>query len=1246
MIPVILFAQADWKFTHITPDEGLSTGTVNCTLKDSKGFIWIGTVDGLNRYDGYSLKIYKNDQTDSTSLSNNVINTLAEDSLGRIWIGTREGDISIFDWNTESFSHFRAGPNPGQLPTYQVKDIVIDGGLVLIGSQGGGLLIYDWKNNKFNVLNYDPENPASIASNTIFKILKDSPGKFWIGCHGNSLDLFDAKSLTFKHHRYNKAFFPPESNRKPLLKDTKGNIWIGTDGRGAVKYNVAKDSYEYFNMDNGLSLNIITAFYEDERGYVYIGTDGQGIDIYDPNTGAFTRMKSSLLNPESLSSDAVYEFYEDDSGVIWVSTFRGGVNIYSKYKYKFHTWKQVPGETNSLSFNSVIAITETRDGMIWIGTDGGGLDMLNPETNQIKHYQPSSNPHSISSNVAIALEEDRNGNLWVGTYAGGINKFDRKTGQFKHYLPSDTNPYSVKSKNIWTVLEDREGTIWIGELGGGLGKYIPEKDGFIHYQATGEPGALSNNLIFTLLEDTHGNLWVGTEVGGLNLLDRETEKFKVYKNDPEDPNSLPNNSIRALHEDRKGQLWIGTAQGMSIIDLKSMEVSNSPVTQLLSNPVINGILEDDQQNLWISTNKGLSKYNPETNEIINFSMADGLQGTEFNYTSSVRTHDGRMYFGGIKGMNDFHPNDVLLSNYQPKVVITDIRLFDESITKESGLLSSSLINLESLTLKHDQNVLAIEFAALDFASPLSIKYQYKLEGFNESWVNTTSADRQARYTNLDPGDYTLIIKATNSDGIISENERKLHITVLPPWWATLWFRISALIIILTAVIVISKWRRNQIKLQKQILQDKVDEATSQVWEQNKALQGQQESLRGAITDTNFVIKEAVESGNFSARIDTTNKEGEWRELGESINTLFDSILTPFTNLNQIINSMAESDLSTRYSGSAKGDVKRITENLNKALDNLSELLEEIISQTENIRSSSDEMMVTSEEMNVSTREIASSIAEMSRGAQSQVKRIDEASSILEGILRFSSDVGNQAKSINKAAIKGVEQSDTGKSLINKVDESMLKIKNVSEETNHAFGILSHQSEEISRVLSIIKEIAGQTNMLALNAAIEAAKAGESGRGFSVVAEQIRKLAESSGSSTTEIENMIDEIQSAIKNTARLFVEMGSSIEGGVEASQHASVSFQHLADSYSQTLQLSEKIVGATGQQTDDVRRVVELMEGVVVISEETAAGTEEIASSSSELSSGMSAYSEKTKTVSETVVRLQEKVNQFKLKD
>ncbi|MEM6643053.1 MAG: two-component regulator propeller domain-containing protein [Bacteroidota bacterium] len=1242
-------AQPPWTFEILDIEDGLSSNTVNCVFEDSRGYTWIGSFEGLDRYDAYTVTSFNSQSKELEELLGQNITSIAEDSFGEIWIGTRGAGIFIYSWELGAFRQL--GPEH-DLPEGRILFIKPTAdGRMLVSINKVGLGLYDFDKEKFTLHKPDPRNPVAISSSVVLSAVQENENEFWLGANGNTVELFNVQSGNAQIFSFDDSPDEQTGMHKPLLKAKDGDLWIGTSGKGLYRFDInAKRFTRYDAASSSLSSNLITTLYEDATGTLYIGTDGGGISVLD-----FQRQDWSYINyspsPGALNSNAVYDIYKDSEGRIWISTVRGGINIYSPYKTKFGLLKPIPYESKSIGSPSVTDVIQAENGLIWLCTDGGGVDVIDLNSGVFEHFRhdPKNPSSTISTNAVISLGEDANGNIWAGTFSGGVNRINPRSGEIKQFLPDPGNPGSINSKNVWSIYLDASNDLWFGLLGGGLDKFIPSSNRFKHYKPSQSKNSISGSRVMVLLEDSRNNFWIGTGSKGLDLLDRKTDTFTNYQHKKGDSSTLLSNKVRTLFEDNANRLWIGTTRGVNIMDLNTLEVSVHKVNRLLPDININGIQQDQEGNYWIATKKGLSRYREDSNETTNFTKANGLQGSDFNYTASITATDGTMYFGGTNGLNFFDPSKVEVSPIVPSVVITDIKLFDKSVSglksaEGERLIKSSIHALKEITFQYKENAIEINFSSLDYTDPTANKYRYQLEGFDQDWVYTDALQRSASYTNLDPGKYNFMVQGTNSDGIWSTKTRALSLTILPPWWQTWWFRILAFLLIGATATVIIKWRMRLLKKQKESLRSQVAAATAQVNDQNSALRVEQEALAVAISDTNMVVSQAVESGIFSSRIDLEGKEGAWHELALSINHLFDSIVLPFENITEIVGAMASSNLSVRYQHEAKGEVLKMTSSLNVALDNLSDLIATIQQTTMVVSKLSEDMDVSSNEMAVGTSEIATSTAELSNGAQEQVTRIDQASSELEVIQQVSSSVGEQAQSINEAAKQGLVLSNDGSAQMESMDTRMQEMERASTETSESIELLLAKSKEINAILNSIRDISVETNMLALNATIEAAKAGESGRGFAVVADQIRKLAENSNTFTTEIEQIVQELQNAISAVNNRITEMNDDITNGVKAARTASNSFSELASSNSETFDLSEKIVGLTSKQTTKVSEVTKLMESVVVIAEQAATGTEQIASSSNELSAGMTEYQDKTKKVGQIIRMLNEKIGQFRL--
>jgi len=745
LLPLRVHSAEALMFRHLTVKEGLSQSSVVSIMQDSQGFMWFGTQDGLNRFDGYTFTIFKHSPTDSTSLNDNFIVTIAEDSSRTLWVSTLNNPqmLNRFDPITETFSQvpsdsvdFRYAHVGSVFTTYEDPS-----GIRWSGSVGGGVTRLDRRSGKTTIFKHDTTDPTSIADNRVYSVYGDRTGMIWVGTR-EGLDRFDPKTEGFVHYRHEEKNPNSLSDNWvwPIMEDRKGALWFGTSEGGLNRFDRVTEKFVHFQHDESnpksLSDGRLYSLYQDRSGMIWIGTIN-GIDYFNPEMEAFVHYYSDPKNPDGLVHNAVYSMYADKLGAVWIGT-EGGLDRWDRSSNKFAHYRHDPSNPGSLGENLVQCILEDKSGSLWFGTQSSGLDRFDMTSGGFSHFRHDpANPKSLSDNRIYAILEDRKGEIWIGTYGGGLNRFDHKTNTFRAYVHSDSIPGSLSGPGVWSLLEDRE-----------------------------------------------GNLWVGTYKGGLDRLDRETETFVHFRNDPSDPKTLSHETVLCLHEDRRGDLWVGTMNGLNRLDRATGTFQRYFEKDGLPNSYINGILEDNQGNLWISTVKGISRYDPQRKLFRNFDQSDGLQGNEFNtgaFAKDRRT--GEMYFGGMNGFNVFHPDKVTNNPFVPPVVFTTFVRYNTDDEEGKPIVDKGITAKSGITLSYKDNVASFEFAALNYYNTFKNLYAYKLEGFNDNWIQLGN-ERKATFTNLDAGEYTLRVKGSNNDGVWNDKGTSLALIVTPPWWKT------------------------------------------------------------------------------------------------------------------------------------------------------------------------------------------------------------------------------------------------------------------------------------------------------------------------------------------------------------------------------------------------------------------------------------------------------------------------------
>jgi signal transduction histidine kinase/ligand-binding sensor domain-containing protein/CheY-like chemotaxis protein len=847
-------------FDLFSLDQGLSQSVVQAILQDRQGFLWLGTQDGLNRYDGYTFRIFRHDPANPNSLGNNFITSLAEDPSGQLWIGSNGGGLDRFDPATEIFSHYRHDPaNPASLPSNIVEHLLIDRQGFLWADGGDVLARLDPQTGTFTSYRHDPQNPASLSGSPA-AIYQDLESVIWVATDGG-LDRLDPATGIATHFRHDPA--DPTSlasnHVTAVVEDATGSLWVGTSNAGVDRLDRATGQFtHYVNSQNeagSLGSNNVSALWTARDGTLWIGTNGGGLNRYDALDDSFVRYGLGPYGPGKLDNPVIETIYQDRGGVLWFGTFGSGVARYDPARRKFPEVVAEPGNPESLSGSGVWSFTEGHDGALWIGTTDGGLNRYDPATEHWQHFlNDPNNPNSLGSNFIMSVLEDRDGTLWVGTYGGDLNRIDPEQRAVMEAggVPTVTR-YPEYGPNVAAILQDREGDVWFA-ADNGLVRYQPSTGAFSVYKPDpANPAGLISGELTALLEDSQGVLWIGTFSNGLTALDPQRQSFVRYEANPDDPDSLRNGTILSIIESHDGTLWIGTAGGLERFEgARSVQGGEQAVKFIhfgeqegLPNSTIYCLREDNSGDLWLSTNRGLSRFSPATGTFRNYDASDGLQSNEFNQSACYETTAGLMLFGGINGYNAFYPSDIRDSTYLPPVVLTSFQLFNRPVPiGDSSPLTVSISQAKELTLRYDQDFFSFDFAALDFSAPERNRYAYMLEGYDKDW-NNIGTRHFANYTGVPAGNYVFRAKGTNSDGVWNEAGTSLAVSITPPFWQTWWFRGLLAVLAVGAVFGGFTLRMRVVQGQKRQLEAQVADRTSQLNQTLVELRSSKEAAEAA-----------------------------------------------------------------------------------------------------------------------------------------------------------------------------------------------------------------------------------------------------------------------------------------------------------------------------------------------------------------------------------------------------------------
>jgi signal transduction histidine kinase/ligand-binding sensor domain-containing protein/CheY-like chemotaxis protein len=829
-------------FKQLNTTNGLSINTIKHITQDYLGFIWIGTQDGLCKYDATKIQIYKNEKDHLFTFGDNDISYIFEDSNLNLWVCTTHGGVAKYDRKNDIFINYNK-INGTKIKNLHINCVAEISGKKLVFGTQSGLSYFDLNKEQY----YINERKANLENENIKTIYRASNNTIWIGSLAKGIENFDFNKGTL--HKYSTSSLPPfqlqGNSVNSIIEDNHHNIWVGTWGNGLSK--ISPNGIQTYRHDehntSTISHDAVFALAISSKGELWVATEDEGLNKFNPIDETFHHIKRRQGDIRSLADNSLQCIFFDSHENMWVGTYSHGVSILPRFPSPFKHIKNNEGHENSLSSNNISSVLKDSKNRLWIGTDGGGLNLYDEKTNRytiFKHNEDKIN--SIGANAILDVYEDKEGVIWVGTYRGGLARFNEEEQNFTSFKHDINDKESISNNIVSHIFEDKEGDFWVGTWRNGFNKFHKETGKFTQYPFDkNNKNGIPSSQVNYMVEGTKNDLWLATENGLVNF-DKKEGKFHQYKKGLDSRITISDDAVSTLFLDEFGILWIGTRGGsLNKFNTETKQFSNFKDAGF-SSDIIYQIIPETSTKLWISTNAGISEFNTITSNVRNYGSSEGILGTQFVTGSGCIDKNGLIYFGSTEGLNFFNPDKILVNKQSSKLNFTDFKIFNKGIIYENSKVIDQHISLaEKITLDYKQSVFTVSFSYLNFIHPEKTNYEYQLVGFDEDWVSVGSKNF-ATYTNLDPAEYLFKVRANNEADNTEFEERTLNIEIVPPIYMTTWFKILVFVLIVLIIYFIFYQRikvinNNRLFLQKsnRVLEREVDQRkkTEQLYKKEK-----------------------------------------------------------------------------------------------------------------------------------------------------------------------------------------------------------------------------------------------------------------------------------------------------------------------------------------------------------------------------------------------------------------------------